>query len=71
MLNIKDNSIFRQKCFIDGGWQDADSGETIAIRNPATGEMLGTVPKTRPRTTRSARCRCWNSVTNRRTIRCW
>ncbi len=54
MLNIKDNSIFRQKCFIDGGWQDADSGETIAIRNPATGEMLGTVPKMGATETRRA-----------------
>ena len=45
MHNIKDGSIFRQQCFINGGWQDADSGETIAIRNPATGETLGAVPK--------------------------
>jgi succinate-semialdehyde dehydrogenase/glutarate-semialdehyde dehydrogenase len=54
MLNIKDKSIFRQKCFIDGGWQGADSGETIAIRNPATGEMLGTVPKMGATETRRA-----------------
>jgi succinate-semialdehyde dehydrogenase/glutarate-semialdehyde dehydrogenase len=45
MLNLNDKGIFRQQCFIDGGWQDADSAETITIRNPATGETLGTVPK--------------------------
>lgn len=45
MLNLKDTSLFRQQCFIDGGWLDADRAETIVIRNPATGEALGTVPK--------------------------
>ena len=45
MLKLKDNSIFRQQCLIDGAWANADSGETIAVRNPATGETLGTVPK--------------------------
>ena len=45
MLNLNDKGIFRQQCFIDGAWLDADSAETITIRNPATGETLGTVPK--------------------------
>ena len=45
MLNLKDASLFRQQCFINGAWNDADEAETIAIRNPATGEKLGTVPK--------------------------
>ena len=45
MLNLTDTALFRQQCFIDGRWLDADSGETITIRNPATGETLGTVPK--------------------------
>ena len=54
MLNIKDKSIFRQQCFIDGEWLGADSSETIAIRNPATGETLGTVPKMGATETRRA-----------------
>ena len=41
MLNIKDIGIFHQQCFINGGWLDADSGASIVIRNPATGETLG------------------------------
>ncbi len=45
MLNFKDNGIFCQQCLIDGTWVNADSGETITVRNPATGETLGTVPK--------------------------
>lgn len=29
---------------IDGAWVGADSGETIEVRNPATDEVIGTVP---------------------------
>jgi succinate-semialdehyde dehydrogenase/glutarate-semialdehyde dehydrogenase len=54
MLNLKDTGLFRQRCFIDGGWPDADSGETLAIHNPATGEALGTVPKMGAAETRRA-----------------
>ncbi|HVT52908.1 MAG TPA: NADP-dependent succinate-semialdehyde dehydrogenase [Dongiaceae bacterium] len=43
-LPIKDKSLFRQQCFIDGQWVDADSGKTIDVTNPATGEILGTIP---------------------------
>jgi len=32
------------KLFIDGKWQDAVSGQTIAVINPATGERLATLP---------------------------
>ncbi|MFT3962523.1 NADP-dependent succinate-semialdehyde dehydrogenase [Propionivibrio sp.] len=54
MLNLKDNGIFCQQCLIDGNWPDADSGETLAIHNPATGEALGTVPKMGAAETRRA-----------------
>jgi succinate-semialdehyde dehydrogenase/glutarate-semialdehyde dehydrogenase len=42
---LKDSSLFRQQCYIDGTWIDADSGETITVNNPATGEIIGTIPK--------------------------
>ncbi len=45
MLNLKDKKLFRQQCYIDGKWLDADSGESIDVTNPATGEVIGTVPK--------------------------
>ena len=41
MLTLKDASLFRQQCFIDGQWLNADQGESITIRNPATAEVLG------------------------------
>ena len=43
-LNLKDPALFRQQCYIDGKWTDADSGKSIPVNNPATGEILGTVP---------------------------
>ena len=33
------------KMRIGADWQDAASGRTLSFRNPATGEVLGTVPK--------------------------
>lgn len=44
-MQLKNASLFRQKCYLGGVWLDADSGETIAVSNPATGETLGSVPK--------------------------
>ena len=46
--------LLRQQCYIGGEWLGADSGETIAVTNPATGEQLGTVPKCGATETRRA-----------------
>ena len=43
-LSLKDPTLFRQQCYIDGAWADADSGKTVEVTNPATGETLGTIP---------------------------
>ncbi|WP_439577696.1 NAD-dependent succinate-semialdehyde dehydrogenase [Elioraea sp.] len=43
-LPLKDPSLFRQACLVDGKWIEADNGKSIAVRNPATGETVGTVP---------------------------
>lgn len=42
---LKDEYLLRQKCYLNGAWTDADDGKTIAVKNPATGEALGTVPR--------------------------
>ena len=39
-LPLKDPSLFRQANFIDGKWVEADSGATLTVRNPATGETM-------------------------------
>ena len=54
MLNLKDASLLRQRCYIDGLWVDADQAETIAVCNPATGEKIGTIPKMGAAETRRA-----------------
>ena len=45
MLNLKDPSLLKQQCYINGQWLDADNGETIPVTNPATGEVIASVPK--------------------------
>ncbi|MEC7944194.1 MAG: NADP-dependent succinate-semialdehyde dehydrogenase [Pseudomonadota bacterium] len=44
-LDLNDPNLFREKCFINGEWLDADTGQTVDVTNPATGDVLGTVPK--------------------------
>src|SRR5919206_1521247 len=44
-LKLKDQKLFRQQCYIDGKWVDADSGKGTPVHNPATGEELGSVPR--------------------------
>jgi succinate-semialdehyde dehydrogenase/glutarate-semialdehyde dehydrogenase len=41
---LQDKDLFRQQAYLAGHWCDADSGETINVNNPATGEILGSVP---------------------------
>jgi succinate-semialdehyde dehydrogenase/glutarate-semialdehyde dehydrogenase len=53
-LDLKDPSLLRQQCYIDGRWVDADSKATIQVVNPATGGVLGTIPKMGAAETRRA-----------------
>ena len=43
-IRLTDPALFRQACHIDGEWVPSRSGATIAVDNPATGEVVGTVP---------------------------
>ncbi|SEB24943.1 NAD-dependent succinate-semialdehyde dehydrogenase [Variovorax sp. YR216] len=45
MIQLKDPSLLRSAMYIDGEWCNAYSGLTISVRNPATGDEVGTVPK--------------------------
>jgi succinate-semialdehyde dehydrogenase/glutarate-semialdehyde dehydrogenase len=53
-MQLKDASLFRQQAYVDGAWLDADGGQTIKVNNPATGEILGGVPKLGAAETRRA-----------------
>jgi succinate-semialdehyde dehydrogenase/glutarate-semialdehyde dehydrogenase len=46
--------LLRTKAYVDGEWIDADSGETIAVDNPATGETIAEVPRLGAAETRRA-----------------
>ena len=51
---LNDMGLFRQQAYVDGAWIDADSGDTIDVTNPATGEVIGTIPKLGAAETRRA-----------------
>lgn len=53
-MKLKDKSLLRQQCYINGQWLDADSSETLDVTNPATGRKIGTVPKMGAKETRAA-----------------
>ena len=53
-LGMKDLSLFREQAYIAGNWSDADSSEKDEVLNPATGEVLGTVPRCGQQETRKA-----------------
>jgi len=42
---LKDKKLFREACYIDGAWVRFKSGGTVQVDNPATGEIIGSVPK--------------------------
>lgn len=43
-LNLQAPELFRQSCYIEGTWVQAEDGKTLGVENPATGEYLGCVP---------------------------
>ena len=43
-VHLKDPSLLREQCYIDGEWVDADSGKTIDVTDPANGDVIGTIP---------------------------
>ena len=45
MLALNDPTLLRQQCYLNGLWAAADNGQTIDVTNPATGEILGTIPR--------------------------
>ena len=53
-LPLRDPSLFRQACLVGGKWIEAASGATLSVRNPATGQVVGTVPALGAAETRQA-----------------
>ncbi|QCY12418.1 NADP-dependent succinate-semialdehyde dehydrogenase [Pseudomonas sp. MPC6] len=53
-MQLNDPKLFRQQAYIDGAWGDADNGQTLKVNNPATGDIIGSVPKMGAAETRRA-----------------
>ncbi|MDP9088448.1 MAG: NADP-dependent succinate-semialdehyde dehydrogenase [Pseudomonadota bacterium] len=43
-MKLKDPSLLRELCFVDGNWIGADNAAVVDVRNPATAQKLGSVP---------------------------
>src|SRR5215471_15485453 len=43
MLKLDNNSLIRDKAFMDGEWRGARSGARFPVKNPATGEVIAEV----------------------------
>jgi succinate-semialdehyde dehydrogenase/glutarate-semialdehyde dehydrogenase len=54
MIKLKDPSLWKELGLINGQWLPAESGLTVEIRNPASGDRLGTVPVMRAEEARRA-----------------
>ncbi|MFL0802686.1 MAG: NAD-dependent succinate-semialdehyde dehydrogenase [Agarilytica sp.] len=54
MLTLQDTSLLRFQNYIGGQWMDAESGETLNVYNPATGEVIATVTNASINDTRAA-----------------
>ncbi len=53
-MHLNDPSLFREQCYLDGAWVDADDGTRLEVDNPADGSLLGTVPRMGAAETRRA-----------------
>ena len=43
-MKLKDPSLLKTLAYVDGAWSKADSGASFNVTNPATGEVLASVP---------------------------
>ncbi len=53
-LKLNNTALFRQQCYINGEWVNADNKAALAVTNPADGSQLGTVPNMGAAETRRA-----------------
>jgi succinate-semialdehyde dehydrogenase / glutarate-semialdehyde dehydrogenase len=44
VAELKDARLFREAGYVDGQWVQSNSGKTFKVDNPASGEIIGSVP---------------------------
>ncbi|WP_287882580.1 NAD-dependent succinate-semialdehyde dehydrogenase [Paracoccus sp. (in: a-proteobacteria)] len=54
MTALKDKDLLRQQALIGGNWVDAASGAVVQVTDPATGQVMGTIPDLSGAETRAA-----------------
>lgn len=42
-MNLSDKALLQSQAYINGQWFDADSGDTVPVTNPATGEQIASL----------------------------
>lgn len=45
MLDLRDPSLFKERCLLAGEWRTATNGATFPVTNPATAEIIAQVPQ--------------------------
>ncbi|MFW5680249.1 MAG: NAD-dependent succinate-semialdehyde dehydrogenase [Pseudomonadota bacterium] len=77
---LKDPTLLRTDCYVDGAWVAADGGKRFAVTNPVDGKVLAEVPMCGAAETRraieaaDAAFRSWRQVTAKeraRLLRAW
>jgi succinate-semialdehyde dehydrogenase/glutarate-semialdehyde dehydrogenase len=53
-IQLSDQALLKTQAYINGQWIDADSGGTVAVTNPANGEVIAEVAKCSTAETRRA-----------------
>ncbi len=53
-MDLADKGLLRTQAYIDGQWVDADSGATLPVKNPATGETIAAIARCGTAETRRA-----------------
>ena len=43
-MELNNKSLFKEKCFVNGQWEDGQNNNRIEVNNPATMEIVGKVP---------------------------
>jgi succinate-semialdehyde dehydrogenase/glutarate-semialdehyde dehydrogenase len=43
-MHLNDPRLLRSDCYIDGRWEAADDGRTLAVIDPASGVAIADVP---------------------------
>ncbi|SUE72807.1 succinate-semialdehyde dehydrogenase [Ectopseudomonas oleovorans] len=78
-MQLKDPQLLRQQAYIDGQWLDADSGQTIAVNNPALARSsamfrrwpCGNSPRRRSRREGAAGLACADAKERANKLRRW